>query len=121
MLLFQNMGANFYAPKSGYHSQKCPDYPVIYYFSPVIFCLIISHYSDFCYYRSLLYYGKFITNWKKIRTNYRTFLFIFLLHHLLMNLKINYLLEKLLKWTNKKCKNFNIYNVVFFKKIKKNT
>ena len=37
-----------------------------------------------------------------------------------MNLK-NYLLKKLLKWANKKCKNFNIYNVVFFvKKIKKN-
>ena len=33
------------------------------------------------------------------------------------------LLKKLLKWANKKCKNFNIYNVVFFvkKKIKKNT
>ena len=31
--------------------------------------------------------------------------------HLLMNLKSNYLLKKLLKWDNKKCKNFNIYNV----------
>ena len=40
-----------------------------------------------------------------------------------MNLKNNYLLKKLLKWTNIKCKNFNTYNVVFFKKkkIKKNT
>ena len=42
-----------------------------------------------------------------------------------MNLKKkNYLLKKLLKWANKKCKNFNIYNVVFFqqkkqKKLKK--
>ena len=36
--------------------------------------------------------------------------------HLLMNLKNNYLLKKLLKWVNKKCKNFNIYNVVFLKK-----
>ena len=35
--------------------------------------------------------------------------------HLLMNLKNNYLLKKLLKWANKKCKNFNVYNVVFFK------
>ena len=35
--------------------------------------------------------------------------------HLLMNLKTNYLLKKPLKWANKKCKNFNIYNVVFFK------
>ena len=26
------------------------------------------------------------------------------------------LLKKLLKWTNKKCKNFNIYNVPFFKR-----
>ena len=34
--------------------------------------------------------------------------------HLLMNLKNNYLLKKLLKCANKKCKNFNIYNVVFF-------
>ena len=41
--------------------------------------------------------------------------------HLLMNLKNNYLFKKLLKWANKKCKNFNIYNVVFFEKIKKNT
>ena len=41
--------------------------------------------------------------------------------HLLMNLKNNYLLKNLLKWANKKCKNFNIYNVVFFEKIKKNT
>ena len=41
--------------------------------------------------------------------------------YLLMNLKNNYLLKKLLKWANKKCKNFNIYNVVFKKKIKKNT
>ena len=41
--------------------------------------------------------------------------------HLLMNLKNNYLLKKL-KWINKKRENFNIYNVVFFKKqIKKNT
>ena len=41
-----------------------------------------------------------------------------------MNLKKkNYLLKKLLKWANKKCKNFNISNVVFYfsKKIKKNT
>ena len=37
--------------------------------------------------------------------------------------KKNYLLKKLLKWANKRCKNFNIYNVVFYfsKKIKKNT
>ena len=35
--------------------------------------------------------------------------------HLLMNLKKNYLLKKLFKWANKKCKNFNIYNVIFFK------
>ena len=43
--------------------------------------------------------------------------------HLLVNLKINYLLKKLLKWANKKCKNFTIYTVVFFlkKKRKKNT
>ena len=34
--------------------------------------------------------------------------------HLLTKLKNNYLLKKLLKWANKKCKNFNIYNVVFF-------
>ena len=35
-----------------------------------------------------------------------------------MNLKSDYLLKKLLKWANKKCKNFNIYNV--FEKTKKN-
>ena len=34
--------------------------------------------------------------------------------HLLMNLKNNYLLKKLLKWSNKKCKNFNIYNIALF-------
>ena len=33
--------------------------------------------------------------------------------YLLINLKSNYLLKTLLKWANKKCKNFNIYNVVF--------
>ena len=39
-----------------------------------------------------------------------------------MNLKKkNYLLKKLLKWANKKCKNFNIYNVVFFQQKKKKT
>ena len=38
--------------------------------------------------------------------------------HLLMNLKNNYLLKKLLKWASKKSKNFNIYKVVFFKKMK---
>ena len=37
--------------------------------------------------------------------------------HLLMNLKNNFLLKKVLKCANKKCKNFNIYNVV----LKKNT
>ena len=31
-----------------------------------------------------------------------------------MNLKNNYLLKILLKWANKKCKNFNISNVRFF-------
>ena len=41
--------------------------------------------------------------------------------HLLMNLKNNYLLKKLLKWASKKSKNFNTCKVVFFKKIKKNT
>ena len=30
--------------------------------------------------------------------------------HILMNLKNKYLLEKLLKWANKKQNNFNIYN-----------
>ena len=35
--------------------------------------------------------------------------------HLLVNLKNNYLLKKLLKWVDKKCKNFNIYNVAFSK------
>ena len=33
--------------------------------------------------------------------------------HLLMNLK-NIYIYKLLKWANKKCKNFDIYNVMFF-------
>ena len=33
--------------------------------------------------------------------------------NLLINLKNNYLLKKLLKWANKKCKNFNIQNVLF--------
>ena len=42
--------------------------------------------------------------------------------HLLMNLKNKQILKKLLKWANKKQKNFNIYNVAFiFKKIKKDT
>ena len=36
--------------------------------------------------------------------------------HLLIKLKNNYLLKKLLKWANIKYKNFNIYNVVFLKK-----
>ena len=37
-----------------------------------------------------------------------------------MNLKNNYSLKKLLKWTNKKCKNFiiNIVYIFFFKKRK---
>ena len=35
-----------------------------------------------------------------------------------MNLKNNYLFKKLLKRANKKCKNFNFYNIVFKKKIK---
>ena len=38
--------------------------------------------------------------------------------NLLINKKHNYLLKKLLKWANKKCKNFNIYTVYFFKKNK---
>ena len=39
-----------------------------------------------------------------------------------MNLKNNYLLKKLLKWANKKCKNFNITKIKKnIKKIKKNT
>ena len=41
--------------------------------------------------------------------------------YLLMKLKNNYLLKQLLKWAKKKQNNFNIYNVAFFKKIKKNT
>ena len=40
--------------------------------------------------------------------------------HLLMKLKNNYLLRKLLKWANKKCKNFKINKVVFFLKNKEN-
>ena len=36
--------------------------------------------------------------------------------HFFMNLKSNYLFKKLLKWANKKYKNFNTYNnAVFFK------
>ena len=38
--------------------------------------------------------------------------------HLMVNLKNIYLLKKLLKWANKKCKNFNIYNVAFLLKNK---
>ena len=38
-----------------------------------------------------------------------------------MNLKNNYLLNKLLKWTNKNSKKFSISNVVFKKKKKKKT
>ena len=38
--------------------------------------------------------------------------------HLLMNLKNNYLLKKLLKWANEKWKYFNIYNILFFWKNK---
>ena len=34
--------------------------------------------------------------------------------HLLMNLKNNYSLKKLLNWTNKKCKNFIFNSIVFF-------
>ena len=42
--------------------------------------------------------------------------------HLPMNLKNKYLLEKLLKWVNKKQNNFNTYNIAFKKKkIKKKT
>ena len=37
--------------------------------------------------------------------------------HLLMNWKNNYLLMKLLKWANKKCKNFNV--AFFLKKQRK--
>ena len=40
--------------------------------------------------------------------------------HLVQNLTNNYLLKKLLKWPNKKCKNFNIYNVVFILKNEEN-
>ena len=39
--------------------------------------------------------------------------------HLLIKLKNNCLLKKLMTWTNRKCKNFNIYYVVFFQKNKK--
>ena len=35
--------------------------------------------------------------------------------HLLMNLKNNYYLKRLLKWANKKYKNFNICIVLFLK------
>ena len=40
--------------------------------------------------------------------------------HFLMNLENNYLLKKLLKWA-KKCKNFNIYNVLFILKKQRET
>ena len=36
--------------------------------------------------------------------------------HLLMNVKKNYSLKKLLKWADKKCKNFDINNIVSFLK-----
>ena len=49
------------------------------------------------------------------------FFSFFLSFFLLMNLKNNYLLKKLLQWANKTQKNFNIYNVPFFKKIAKST
>ena len=45
---------------------------------------------------------------------------LYIKENVLINLKNNYLLEKLLKWTNKKRKNFN-NTVVFFKRIKRNT
>ena len=44
--------------------------------------------------------------------------FLFFFFFLFMNLKNNYLLKNLLKWANKTQKNFNIYNVPFFKKLK---
>ena len=39
--------------------------------------------------------------------------------HLLMNSKNNYLLKNRLKWANKNCKNFDIYNIIFFLKNEK--
>ena len=44
------------------------------------------------------------TNVKKVGAHPRISLL-----HFFMNLKNNYLLKKLLKWANKKCKYFNIY------------
>ena len=41
--------------------------------------------------------------------------------YLWINLRNNYLLKKLLKWANKKYKNFNICIVVFFEKNKEKT
>ena len=38
---------------------------------------------------------------------------------LIDKLENTYLLKKLLKWANKPCKNFNIYNVAFKKKQRK--
>ena len=40
--------------------------------------------------------------------------------HLLMNLK-KLFIKKLLKWANRECENFDIYNVVFFFKETKKT
>ena len=54
--------------------------------------------------------------WRKWGTTQNSF------QHLPINLKNKYLLKKLLKWTNKKQNNFNIYNPAFLlKKFKINT
>ena len=51
----------------------------------------------------------------------RTSEFLFNIYWWTFFKKNNYLFKKLLNWANEKYKNFNIYNVTLFKKIKKNT
>ena len=76
----------------------------------VLVCTILL-----CVYILFEHAKKNCTHVKKVGNN-SEFLFGI---YLLVNLKNNYLL-KMLKWANKKCKDFNISMLYFFKKIKKN-
>ena len=94
----------------------CLEYLLFYFFNP----------------RHPLYLGTWWTSWffhfnsviytytyKKITRMWRRWVhFRIYFCHLLMNLKNKHLLKELLKWTNKKQNNFNIYSVAFKKRKK---
>ena len=108
-------GMNIYISKWGYYSKTKKSLHGSIYSSIISFYSLVSSDEHWTWLKSAYIETEILNTQKKLHAceeggaYFRIFVW-----HLLMNLKNSYLLKKLLKLADKKCKIFHIYNVALF-------